>query len=82
MRRISTLTLLTTAMTAAAALTARAHGRTDLPALAPLVPVLPVQRQPLLRDVLEDDADLLVSEQDAHDEHVLDVLESLVRRAS
>ncbi len=33
--------LLTTAMTAAAALTARAHGRTDLPALAPLVPALP-----------------------------------------
>lgn len=83
MRRVSTLTLLTTALTAAAALTARSHSRTATLAPAPQVlpPVVPQQRLPQLRDVLEGDAYLLLAEQDGRDARVLNVLDELVRRA-
>ncbi len=80
MRRLSTLTVLSTTLAAAAALAVRRRESAVAPVTPEPPPALPEQRTPFLREVLTGDADLLLAEQDARDAHVLDVLDGLVRR--
>jgi hypothetical protein len=73
---VRTSVVITALATAAVAVSRRRRPARPPRALAP-VPALPTQ----VRRLVEDDADLVVADQDARDEHVLAVLDAHLGRA-